>query len=519
MRENLPVTQQEYEFPDGETLVSTTDLDSRITYCNAAFVRVSGFERDELVGQPHNVVRHPDMPPEAFRDMWETLRAGLPWSALVKNRRKNGDHYWVVANATPIVEHGKPVGYMSVRTKPTREQIRSAETLYARMREEARAGRTTIRLQRGQVIRTDLAGRLTAGLRLGVTARLVVALLVVAVTPPALAAILPLEGWRLWLVEGLVVAALAAGCAAWLRSVVIRPLDDAVRVANRIAAGDLTQVITTDRDDEIGRLLRSMNQLNVNLQAIVADVRREVDRIGVAAEEIAQGNASLSSRTESQASSLQQTAATVEQFAGSVKQSADNSRQANEVARGASDSASGGGSVMGQVVSTMADISQSSKRIGDIIGTIDGIAFQTNILALNAAVEAARAGEQGRGFAVVASEVRSLAQRSAAAAREIKGLIGASIEKVDAGSRLVGEAGTAMQDIVGQVRRVTDLIGEISSAAAEQRTGIDQVNQAVSLMDQSTQQNAAMVEQSAASAESLKQQARQLSASVAVFRL
>ncbi|MCU0774037.1 MAG: methyl-accepting chemotaxis protein [Ideonella sp.] len=519
MRQNLPVTQREFEFRDDEILVSTTDLDSVITYANPAFLRVSGFSREELIGQPHNVVRHPDMPEEAFRDMWDTLRAGLPWQALVKNRRKNGDHYWVVANATPLVEAGRPVGYMSVRTKPTRAQVEAAEALYRRMREEHSAGRASVTLHRGRVRERGWGARLAEAARIGLAGRLALALVLTAAVPLAAAAVLPLQGLALLAVEAALVTALAGGCVAWLRRTVIRPVEEAVQVANRLAAGDLTQAIATSRNDVIGELLRAMNQLNVSLQAIVGDVSREVNQISVVADELSRGNQSLSERTESQASSLQQTAASVEQFTGAIRQSADNSQHADRLAADASGAARSGGDMMGRVVSTMEDIQHSSRRIADIIGTIDGIAFQTNILALNAAVEAARAGEQGRGFAVVAGEVRHLAQRSADAAREIKALIGSSVEKVEAGTQLVGSTGASMREIVGQVERVTALIGEISTSAAEQRDGIQQVNQAIAQMDQVTQQNAAMVEESAAAAESLKQQARILAQAVAVFKL
>ena len=290
-------------------------------------------------------------------------------------------------------------------------------------------------------------------------------------------------------------------------------------VADRVRDGDLTQPVLDTARDEFSPLLQALQQMQDGLARVVGTVRQGADGVATASTEISSGNQDLSRRTEQQASSLQQTAASMEQLGGTVRQNADNASQANQLALGASRVARDGGTVVAEVVNTMKGIHDSSRRIADIIGTIDGIAFQTNILALNAAVEAARAGEQGRGFAVVASEVRSLAQRSAEAAREIKGLISASVEQVERGNTLVERAGSTMTEVVAAIQRVTDIMGEISSASAEQSSGVNQVGQAVTLMDQATQQNAALVEQSAASAETLRQQAQQLVQAVAVFKL
>ena len=290
-------------------------------------------------------------------------------------------------------------------------------------------------------------------------------------------------------------------------------------LAARIARGDLSNDITTTQHDEIGQLVESMAQMQNALRVLVSQVHTATDNITNASTEIASGNLDLSSRTEQAASSLQQTASSMEQLTGTVKQSADAARQANQLASSASSVASRGGHVVSQVVATMDEINASSKKIADIIGVIDGIAFQTNILALNAAVEAARAGEQGRGFAVVAGEVRNLAQRSAQAAKEIKTLIGASVEKVESGAKLVQNAGSTMTEIVASVQRVSDIIGEITAATAEQSSGIGQVNTAVTQLDQMTQQNAALVEESAAAAESLKEQAYKLAEVVSAFKL
>ena len=296
-------------------------------------------------------------------------------------------------------------------------------------------------------------------------------------------------------------------------------IDTAVKVAQTVAAGDLGSQVVVDRRDEIGTLLTALKLMNESLVAIVSDVRQASESIATGSSQIANGNADLSQRTEEQASNLQQTAASMEQLTATVKHNADTARRASELADSASSVAAQGGEVVGQVVATMDGITDSSRKITDIIGVIDGIAFQTNILALNAAVEAARAGEQGRGFAVVASEVRALAQRSATAAKEIKVLIGESVGKVENGTRLVADAGRTMGDIVDQVRRVGTLIGEISNASGEQSRGIGQIGDAVTQLDQVTQQNAALVEESAAAAESLRVQADALTRTVATFRL
>jgi methyl-accepting chemotaxis protein len=317
----------------------------------------------------------------------------------------------------------------------------------------------------------------------------------------------------------LLLVATAAGAYGIIRSIRL-PVDEAVKLAGRIAQGDLTVTTTnTTRRDEFGTLMRSLQAMTANLGTLVTQVRASTDSIGTASTQIASGTQDLSSRTEHQASNLQQTASSMEELSATVRNSADSARQANQLASSAAEVAQRGGAVVSQVVATMDEITGSSKKIGDIIGVIDGIAFQTNILALNAAVEAARAGEQGRGFAVVAAEVRSLAQRSAEAAKEIKTLIGASVDRVEAGSKLVADAGQTMTEIVGSVQRVSDIIGEITAASTEQSDGIGQVNGAVNELDRMTQQNAALVEQSAAAAMSLQDQATRLADVVRTFKL
>jgi methyl-accepting chemotaxis protein len=320
-------------------------------------------------------------------------------------------------------------------------------------------------------------------------------------------------------VLGLAAVFFGIGFAWWVTRSITRPMNQAVRIAQTVAAGDLTSHIEVSSRDETGQLLQALKDMNESLVRIVAEVRSGTDTIATASSQIASGNLDLSSRTEQQAGSLEETASSMEELTSTVKQNSDNARQANSLAMSASDVAGKGGAVVSQVVDTMGSINESAKKIVDIIGVIDGIAFQTNILALNAAVEAARAGEQGRGFAVVAAEVRSLAQRSAAAAKEIKTLISDSVEKVDAGTKLVDQAGATMNEVVASVKRVTDIIGEITAAGQEQTSGIEQINQAIMQMDEVTQQNASLVEEAAAASEALQDQARNLAQTVSVFKL
>lgn len=732
MRKNLPVTNNEIHLRDDQMIVSKTDLKGQITYVNQDFLEISGFTERELIGEPHNLVRHPDMPPVAFQDLWDTIKAGRPWTGIVKNRCKNGDHYWVDATATPLYENDKIVGYMSLRRKPTKAQVEAASALY----QEINAGKVNLARKEGLLAKLGVANKLAvlvgggvgliflllvllmafqgenafgfvavggvlailissvlakmiadnvvvqplAGInrvvdaithgdfaqkigipltrpdeigdsvravvsmqtRLGFevaetkriaaeTSRLKIGLDNVATNvriadndgnllyvnnalkatmvrdveafrkhdpnfdperligynvggfyaDPAAAVqrlrnltatvqsqmelggrhyrvtttpVITESGSRLgsvgeWVditdqlkaqsllkeviqkaaegdftirlslnsqetffseVEGLINQLLANGENA---------LNELSVVLSAIADGDLNRTITSDYHGVFGRLKNDTNTTVGRLREVISQIKESTDAINTAAHEIASGNQDLSARTEEQASSLEETASSMEELTSTVKHNAENANAANTLAGSAQQVAERGGAVVNQVVETMSAIHQSSSKISDIIGVIDGIAFQTNILALNAAVEAARAGEQGRGFAVVATEVRNLAQRSAGAAKEIKSLISDSVEKVEIGTKLVDQAGQTMEEVVGSIKRVAKIMADIAEASREQSAGIEQVGLAVSQMDEVTQQNAALVEEAAAAAESLEDQARNLSNSVSIFRM
>lgn len=521
MRTNLPITQREYAFPAGQALVSTTDLQGRILYCNPAFIEVSGYTREELLGQPHNMIRHPDMPEEAFRDMWQTIESGQPWSGLVKNRRKNGDHYWVMANVTPLLDGDRPVGYMSVRTLPDRQQVSEAETLYARMREAASRGGGGPRLQAGRLapqgvlargldrLQGDGHWRTQALCLLGVAGGWGGAQLM-SLWPGQLAATAA---------AALLAAGVSVGVAALIRRQNQEPLKALLRFANRLAAGDLTGQLPTGQPGLSGRLARALNQLSVNLMAIVGDTRAGVERLRHTSHDLASGNRNLAERTESQASSLEQTSASMAEITETVRHSADTARDVAEVARQAADVTARSTEAVKEVTVTVEAIADASRRIREITQVIDGIALQTNLLALNAAVEAARAGEQGRGFGVVAGEVRQLAQRTSVAAREIKDLIEDAGLKVEAGSEQTRRACGTMEEAQAAVQRMSELVAGISAGASEQLNGISQINEAVSHMDQLTQKNAALVDELSSASETVTGQAQAVTEAVAVFRL
>ena len=741
MRRNFPVSGIEVMLVDGSTIVSKTNAKGVIEEINQDFLDISGFTTAELIGKAHNIIRHPDMPEAAFSDLWKDLKDERPWVGMVKNRCKNGDHYWVESHFAPRYENGRLIGYMSVRHKTTREAIDAAEKAYAAIR----GGDPGLTISHGRVVRAARASVLRRKLGLllrrnASQAALVLAMLVTTAVVtwtlakgtawPLLPGVLLIAGLGWGLVNevrrrstrlaslatsvraisegiydapidimgdglianlarsiktmqvrqgyeiqqmreqsaanlrirtaldhastgvyltnpqleivyanqallvmlerhggevraaltahdpgqaligkpmavlevggqldqdvvealakhGVVRREVAMGRALFAQSISVirdgegalighvvewRDRSDEAEVEHEVAAviaaaaqGEMGQRIGTQGRHgfllelarringlldvnagslgQISSLLSALSQGDLgarmegefqgvfarmrddanatvaHLTAIVERIQDSAASINTVAGEIAAGNSDLSRRTEQQAADLQQAAASMEELTSTVRQNAGHARQADELAQGAHGVASEGGEIVGRVVTTMAAIEASSRRVADILGVIDGIAFQTNILALNAAVEAARAGEQGRGFAVVAAEVRSLAQRSAAAAKEIKGLIDDSVGRVAEGAELVRQAGSTMHDIVGSVQRVTDIMAEISAASKEQSTGIEQVNQTITQMDATTQQNAALVEQATAAARSMEEQADQLAEAVAVFHI
>ncbi len=514
MRNNQPVTQQEFVFDDDATLMSTTDLNSYITYANDAFIDVSGFTPEEVNGQPHNMVRHPDMPPEAFADMWATLKQGEPWTALVKNRRKNGDHYWVRANAIPVVRDGRVQGYMSVRTKPSPEEVRQTEALYRDFREGRAKGR---RFHKGLLIGSGWrrVGSILKTLPLRWRIR------------SPLIALLPLSVCSVWLLgmRATQIGCFAAGMALllllaslWLEQQISRPMERVCRQALRVATGASHKVDQLDRVDELGITLRAIGQLGLMFRWLVADVSGQAINVLSASDAIARSNNELSQRTEQAAANVQQTAATMNEMTATVKSNTETAQEVNSLSARTSEVAQQGGDVVQEMVGMMGDIADSASRIANITSVIDSIAFQTNILALNAAVEAARAGEQGKGFAVVAGEVRSLAQRSAKAASEIKTLVETSASRVQSGSDSAHAAGRTMQEIVGQVQNVSSLIAQISHATAEQSVALSEVSTAVEDLDDITHRNAARVAESAEASERMTRQANRLVEAISVFR-
>ena len=511
MKSNMPVTQIEHALNDKATLLSTTDKESHITYANSAFIDASGFNEHQLMGEPHNIIRHPDMPPAAFADMWYTLQQGDSWTGMVKNRRQNGDHYWVRANVTPVWHNEKLTGYISVRTVPSRDEITQSESLYQKINNQQLKG---FRLFKGIIIRRGILSWASmfkwlsisqrVNYSLGVIALLAVLFLFAPVNPFIQA------GGLLFLFLML---------AIYLKYQICQPVNTLLTQMKKVVSGRKPDNCHLNRVDEIGMLMRLVNQSGLNLNSLVDDVSTQISGIRAISQRVSKEGTALHKRSEETSADLQQTAAAIEEIGSAVQQTAETAAHTMTMADKTSANAAEGGDIMKQTIAMMQAISRDNGQIVDIIGVIDSIAFQTNILALNAAVEAARAGAQGRGFAVVASEVRTLAQKSAVAAKDIESLIAQSVSSVKNGAQLVNRSGEVIDSIISSVNKVHTLMEQISVASEEQSRGIGQVGQAVTEMDGVTQQNAALVQQSAAAAASLEEQAQQLSQSISSFSL
>jgi aerotaxis receptor len=519
MRVNLPITGQEIDYDSQHMLVSVTDTRGHISHCNRAFIEVSGYTQDELLGENHNLIRHPDVPAAAFKDLWSTIGRGKPWTGVVKNRAKSGDHYWVVANVTPIMRNGKPQSYMSVRTKPSRSQIEAADKLYAQINTATQNGtKLPFTLYQGQLIPNGWRGwltrlgqrSLTLRLALGLAAMVGVGLLPVGLHLP--------DPYDFWAHLG----ALAVGAAVlltWFHHQFDQALNEAERFARDLAGCNLTTEVNNTFSPPMSDLIRKLQQIQINLRGVVGDVRREIGIFSVSAQEVANGGISLSERTASQASNLNSTANAMEQLALTVQHTEQIAEKVTQKNRYSTEVAQKGGQAVHRVEAAMLAIDASSVRVQEIIGVIEGIAFQTNILALNAAVEAARAGEQGRGFAVVASEVRALAQRSAVAAKEIHELIAGSVRQISQGTQEMKSASDTIDAVVESVSSMSGLVLEITDASQAQAFGIAQVNDAVKQLDAVTQQNRMQVDHSATASDDLKHSGEMLEQAAAVFHL
>ncbi len=498
MRKNLPVTDVERHLEDGQYIVSKTDLKGRITYVNRPFMEISGFYENDLLGKAHNVIRHPDMPAEAFADLWQTLQRGKPWRGMVKNRCKNGDFYWVEANANPIWEGDEIVGYMSLRTKASRAQVEEAEQVYREMREGRAKGLT---IKEGSVVRAGLPGWL---IRLG--------------QPSLQARIFALFGLLALCLLGLYTRTTAVPQPAWLgaglaatlylgylvRSAIFRPLEQAVRVCQVVAAGDVRLQRIDNWHTETGRLLHAVHTMTGNVASIVADVHQASASLSLAASDVARTAQSLSTATAEQTQGVAATSSSIEQIRAAIEQNAANAQQTDSVAAQSSADAAQGGEAVKDTVNAM-------KRIADSISIIDDIAYRTNLLALNAALEAARAGEHGKGFGVVADEVRKLAERAQEAAMEISQVADSSVDLAEHAGKLLG-------DIVPAIQQTSTLVQAIATSSAEQSQGVTQLNTVIVRLHEIAGQNNATSQKLASTADTMNAQSAQLGNLLGFFK-
>lgn len=519
MRVNHPVTQREYEFADNQLLISRTDLRGNITYANPAFIEVSGFDLGELIGQEHNLVRHPDMPEAAYADFWATIKSGGIWSGIVKNRRKNGDHYWVRANVVPIREGDRVIGYGSMRIKPSRQEIEFAEKVYSSINR----GESRYAVKGGQILRRNVPfSRFWSNLHdssWGGAAIEILALLAFLATLLDLSFSDGDTLGRAFHIGSLLFGLIIFSFVPWWEHRTKNQQLLALKTFTfQIAAGNLTAELPSNLSGDMAKLNSALDSMKKGLLSIVRDVHDGIEKVYPSVNAIAHSNEDLAMRTDSQAAALQQTAASMEEISTTVHNNTQHAQDASAVAITTETEVGKASEQMNAVVTRMRQISDSSSRMKDIISMIDSIAFQTNILAINASVEAARAGDQGKGFAVVAAEVRNLAGRSAGAAKEIQALVESTTHEVDAGMQVVIRADEAIQNVIQAAAQVRTLMTEISSATQEQSLGIGQISQAVNEMDQAVQHNAMQVQEFSQAIRNLKTQTDFLTHAIAAFR-
>ncbi len=513
MRKNFPVSNIQYPLDEKAKLMSVTTPTGHITYANADFINASGYTSDEILHQPHNIVRHPDMPPLAFADMWRTLKAGRLWTAVVKNRRKNGDHYWVKASSTPLMKDGELAGFMSVRTPVGQQDIQQATALYHDINEGKRKFQT---LYQGILIFTGPLKFLSIGKIIPLRWRIRSYLLTLFLfTLIALYVTTPITPPLAFFMLSFFFAVLVAS-ELLVRHIAI-PLEKILSQAINSASGQADNHFQLNRVDEIGMLLRAVNQSGMNFRTFVDDVNGQLAEVRSACSAIAHDNLTLSQRCEDTAQSLQSTAASMEQLTATVKNNATASHMASQCAMDANSAVDVGGKAVQQVATTMDTMTQSSQAINEIINVLDNLAFQTNILALNAAVEAAHAGDQGRSFAVVAGEVRTLAQRSAIAAKDIAGIIDTTLDNISRSDKLVHHTSDSMDNILTQVQQVTQLVSQISLATQEQSLGLNQITDAVNNIDELTRQNTLLATHSSSAIGCLEKQISTMADAVSVF--
>jgi aerotaxis receptor len=516
MRHNGYISQVNYAIDPEDFLISRTDANGYITYANPRFIEVSGFEANELINEPHNVVRHPDMPPEVYRDMWETLRAGSAWQGYVKNRRKNGDHYWVHANVVPVVEKGVLQGYASLRSYAGEEKARYFENIYRQMREKT----CPYYVKRGQLKRRGLLGKLPSFSIGSIRSRVVFASAIgmaLLIASNLAGAYLALPTWQAGIVSfalGMLLLLINVGLLGSLS----RSASSLKEFALQLAAGNLNAAIPSAKRHSLRSTLEALQLMRRSLLSMANDIQRNMEVITPVVHEIVNNNSNMANRLEQQASAVQQTAASMEEISSTVRQSASNAQLASQAADSNLHEVDTATRLTDELTNAMDDLTSKSERMRVMVQTIDAIAFQTNILALNASVEAARAGEHGRGFAVVAQEVRKLSNQTAEAAKEVQRMIEGTNQSVLESVSHTRETRAATLRIRHASQKVNDLMDEITRAAHEQSDGVTQVGLAITEIDTTTQASASDMESYRRVADALQGEATSLSNSVNAFR-